>query len=107
MSSNPIRKGLYARFFHQEDLAELRRMDPDDIRHEINALRVTASRILEQLEGDPEPDRQIKLWGTLFGAMSRISASVRTYKITISGKNPEVIDAIEEGLRMFREEEGL
>jgi hypothetical protein len=46
-NTNALKHGLYAKHFTPEEQAGLRRMSPEDYRHEINMMRATIDRLFD------------------------------------------------------------
>jgi hypothetical protein len=108
-NTNALKHGLYAKRFTPLEVHGLSKMDFDDLRHEIAALRVVADRILEllaelpKLEGDPERTTTLAaLINSYVNASTAIITAVRAHAI-LSGKDAGALEPIEAAIRRFAE----
>jgi uncharacterized protein YjcR len=109
-NTNALKHGLYAKHFSEEEINSLRRMEPEDLRHEIHMMRVAVNnvfkvqvrlrKLLDEAEKKGElydPDRMAKVTNSLAQAMTALNTTLRTHAL-FQGKDATVTDALDEAL---------
>ncbi len=110
-NTNALKHGLYAKHFKLEDQIRLRRMSPEDYRHEIYMMRVAVNNVFEiharlhalaekVLENNQTCDVEAlsKITNSLALAITALSTTARTYAL-FNGTDASVNDAFEEALK--------
>ena len=109
-NSNALKHGLYAKHFNPEEVTELRRMSPDDYRHEIALMRVAVRNVfniqkslyekMAGMQGDEKTkivEELAKITNSLATAVTALSTLGRTHA-WLSGNDEEANDAFQEAL---------
>jgi len=110
-NTNALKHGLYARHFSPEEQAWLRKMSPQDLRHELYMVRkvvdsvyVVQQRICARLDSTPgssdpeDEDRLARLTNSLAIALTALNTTARTCAL-FSGVDPTLDDPLDDALR--------
>jgi|WetSurMetagenome_2_1015567.scaffolds.fasta_scaffold141709_1 hypothetical protein len=95
---NALKHGLYAKHFTPDFLPELKKMPVDDVKMELNAIRLLAARALDLCYTTTDEDRQTKLFQVCLSALKTIVNAVGKSQL-ICADTPvlqQLWDAIEE-----------
>jgi hypothetical protein len=117
-NTNALRHGLYAKHFSPTEQAELKKMSPEDYRHELFMMRVAVKNLFniqqklyekmqgllnsdESTDGSPdestEVDRLTKISNSLSLAITALNATARTYAL-FNGTDTSVNNAFEDAI---------
>ncbi len=109
-NTNALKHGLYARHYDVQDRAELRRMSPEDFRHELYLMRSVVSnlyaihnrlrRLVEEklVLGEPaDLEGLSRITNSLSLAVTALNTTARTYAV-FNGRNSLLNDALDEAL---------
>jgi hypothetical protein len=110
-NTNALKHGLYAKHFKPEDQTRLRRMSPEDYRHEIYMMRVAVNNVFEiharlhalmesMLDKNQTCDVEAlsKVTNSLSLAVTALNTTARTYAL-FNGTDASINDAFEEALK--------
>ena len=109
-NTNALKHGLYAKRYSPEETAGLRKMSPEDYRHEIYMMRVAAKNVFE-IQSDLHEMRErmqdtdqlmyieglAKITNSLALAVTALSTMARTYAL-FSGTDSSLNDPLDEAL---------
>lgn len=109
-NTNALKHGLYARHFSLAEQEGLRKMSPEDYRHELNMMRVAVKNLFEiqaslhesvkGLLASKEPidvEALARITNSLSLAVTALNATARTYAL-FSGTDTSLNDAFDEAL---------
>jgi len=109
-NTNALKHGLYAKHFSPEEQARLRKMAPDDYRHEIHMMRVAVNNVFEihayvrkmmaeaVLNNQPVDVQALaQITNSLSLAMTALNTTARTYAL-FSGTDTSFNDDFDEAL---------
>jgi hypothetical protein len=109
-NTNALKHGLYAKHFTAEERVELRRMSPDDYRHEIYMMRSTAdgvyeiSKLIQSMAKTALKSNQpvnleelSRITSSLTAAVAALNTTARTYAL-FTGTDTSQSDALDEAL---------
>ena len=109
-NTNALKHGLYAKRYSREEQAGLRKMPPEDYRHEIYMMRVAVKNVFEihselhkmverMLEADQPADivALATITNSLALAVTALNTTARTYAL-FSGTDSGMEDAYDEAL---------
>lgn len=105
-NTNALKHGLYANRYSPEEMAGIRKMLPDDYRHEIYLMRVTInnlftihSRLFRKIESGESVDTDglAKISNSLSLAITALNTTARTYAL-FSGTDTSLNDPLDEVL---------
>ena len=109
-NTNALKHGLYAKRYSPEETADLRKMSPEDFRHEVYMMRVVVKNIFQihsdlfkKVEGGPKAKRPAnmealaRITNSLAQAVTTLNTTARTHAL-FSGTDPSVNDPLSEAL---------
>jgi len=109
-NTNALKHGLYAKHFTAEEQARLRKMAPDDYRHEIHMMRIAVNNVFEihayvrkmmaeAVRNNQPVDVQAlaQITNSLSLAMTALNTTARTYAL-FTGADTSFNDDFEEAL---------
>ena len=109
-NTNALKHGLYAKHFSPEEQTRLRKMSPEDYRHEIAMMRLAVSnlfqiqiqlhKMVEEALRDKQPcdvEALSKISNSLSLAVTALNTVARTHAL-FNGTDTSVNDAFEEAL---------
>ena len=109
-NTNALKHGLYAKHFSQEEQTRLRKMSPEDLRHEIGMMRVAVKNVFDVQVREYERVKSLmnagqvcdveplaKTTNNLAAAVTALNSTLRTYAL-FNGKDTNVTDAFDEAL---------
>jgi hypothetical protein len=121
-NTNALKHGLYAKHFSTEELERLRRMKPEDYRHELAMLRVAINNVfdiqrqlyamLNEMLKNKQPydvEGLSKMTNSLALATTALNTTARTHAL-FNGKGSVVADALDaalDGMTIFLEDKYL
>ena len=109
-NTNALKHGLYAKHFSQEEQTRLRKMSPEDLRHEIGMMRVAVKNVFDVQVREYERVKSLmnagqvydveplaKTTNCLAAAVTALNSTLRTYAL-FNGSDTNVRDALDEAL---------
>ena len=109
-NTNALKHGLYAKHFTAEERAWLRKMSPEDYRHELYMMRMAVNSVFEIQQrirtrmdsrpgfSDPEDEEALaRITNSLALAMTALNTTARTHAL-FSGTDTTLNDPLDEAL---------